>query len=59
MTICPYCTKAKILFDSLDIPYEVIDITNNEEELDRLSQKTGRDTVSLKSLKEIDSLEDI
>lgn len=28
--ICPYCIRAKALFDKLDVPYKIIDISTND-----------------------------
>ena len=32
VTYCPYCIKAKKILTELNIPFEEIDITENEEE---------------------------
>jgi len=42
---CPYCTQAKALLDSLNIKYEDIDVTHNQELLMEISQKSGLQTV--------------
>jgi len=44
-TYCPYCIKAKALFDDLDIKYEEIDITNTPEVIVEISEKSGFRTV--------------
>ena len=38
---CPYCDMAKRLFDSLDVPYEQIDVTNDSEARAELLERTG------------------
>jgi len=43
--ICPYCVKAKLLFESLEIPFKVIDITETPEMMDDLEKKSGIRTV--------------
>jgi glutaredoxin 3 len=44
--ICPYCTRAKALFDKLGIPYTVIDISeSNELRQEMISRSGGRTTV--------------
>lgn len=43
---CPFCRKAKELFKSLNVEFEEIDITPNEDEMFRkLSAETGSHTV--------------
>lgn len=42
---CPYCTKAKLLFDDLEIPYQIIDISEYTDVPLDLEKKTGRTTV--------------
>lgn len=44
---CPYCDRAKTLLDNKGIKYEVIDLTNNLDELDQWKQKTGWKTVPI------------
>ncbi len=38
---CPYCDAAKNLLQSLELPYEEIDLTGNMDEMDRIKQETG------------------
>ncbi|PIZ96766.1 MAG: glutaredoxin 3 [Candidatus Magasanikbacteria bacterium CG_4_10_14_0_2_um_filter_33_14] len=38
---CAYCKKAKELLDSLDIPFEEIDITEDTKVRDEASKKAG------------------
>lgn len=45
MNFCPYCKRAKALFDSLKIPYTEIDVTNNDIKMQELTEKTGVMTV--------------
>lgn len=45
MNFCPYCKRAKALFDSLKVPYTEIDVTNNESKMQELIAKTGVMTV--------------
>lgn len=42
---CPYCVKAKTLLNSLAIPFDEHDVTNNPEIIEELSQKSGFRTV--------------
>ena len=42
---CPYCTRAKALLDKRGIPYEVIDISNDDEKRAWLVKASGRRTV--------------
>ncbi|MDD3419894.1 MAG: glutaredoxin 3 [Candidatus Gastranaerophilales bacterium] len=43
---CPYCKKAKSLFEQLGVDYEEHDITDNEDDImDSLIKKTGMSTV--------------
>lgn len=44
-TNCPYCVQAKALLDSLGAPYANVDLTNNQEKLIALSEKSGLFTV--------------
>lgn len=44
--ICPYCTRAKALFDKLGITYTVIDISqNNDLRQEMINRSGGRTTV--------------
>lgn len=42
---CPYCIRAKSLLESLDIPFEEIDITSTPEMMSEISEKSGMTTV--------------
>jgi len=42
---CPYCSRAKALLDSLEVPYEDHDITDTPEKIEELSKKSGIRTV--------------
>ncbi|MCP5362237.1 MAG: glutaredoxin 3 [Hyphomicrobiales bacterium] len=38
---CPYCTRAKALFDMKKVPYTEIDITHDPELQNEVVQKSG------------------
>lgn len=38
---CPYCTKAKALFNKKNIPFEEIDITGNNSLLEQMIQQSN------------------
>jgi glutaredoxin 3 len=42
---CPYCTHAKALFDSLNIPYEEIKVDTDPEMRQHMEQISKRRTV--------------
>jgi glutaredoxin 3 len=42
---CPYCISAKRFFNSQNLPYQEIDITNKDEMWDMLQKKTRQQTV--------------
>jgi glutaredoxin 3 len=42
---CAYCTRAKALLDRRGIPYEVIDVTNDDAKRAWLVKASGRRTV--------------
>ena len=42
---CPYCVRAKRLLEKKKVPYQEIDVSWNDEERIKLSQRTGRRTV--------------
>ncbi len=42
---CPYCVQAKALLDSLGAKYENVDLSNDQEKLIALSEKSGLFTV--------------
>jgi glutaredoxin 3 len=42
---CPYCDMAERLFDSLDVDYEEIDVTEDDETRQELVDRTGQKTV--------------
>ena len=44
---CPYCDRAQVLLDNKGIKYEVLDLTNNLDELDKWKEKTGWKTVPM------------
>lgn len=42
---CPYCIRAKRLLTKNNINFKEIDITNQDDKLDELKEKTGIGTV--------------
>jgi glutaredoxin 3 len=44
-TTCPYCIKAKNLLKSLEVEYEEINITGDQEALNALTKRSGMRTV--------------
>ncbi len=44
---CPYCVRAIQLLENLEIAYEEIDLTDKEEEIDRIKRETGWRTVPI------------
>lgn len=44
-THCPYCDRAKGLLDRKSIEYQVIDLTSDLDELNKLKARTGMRTV--------------
>ncbi len=44
---CPYCDRAKTFLDNKGFKYEVVDLTNNHDELEKLKQQTGWKTVPM------------
>lgn len=46
-TYCPYCKRAKSLFESLQIPYEEIDVENNHELREKLIETYNWQTVPM------------
>ncbi|MSR77670.1 MAG: glutaredoxin 3 [Candidatus Omnitrophica bacterium] len=44
---CPYCTRAKNLLKSKNIPFQEIDLTDNQAKRDELQAKTGWMTVPM------------
>lgn len=44
---CPYCDRAVALLNEKGAQYEIIDLTNNLDELDAWKQKTGWRTVPI------------
>ncbi len=45
MQHCPFCDRAKRLLDDKEINHEVIDLTSQPEELEKLRKRTGMRTV--------------
>ncbi len=44
---CPYCVNAKRLLDDKGVKYEVIDLTDNPAEMQRIKDETGWRTVPI------------
>lgn len=44
---CPYCDRAVNFLEGRGIAYDVIDLTNNLDELDRIKNETGWRTVPI------------
>lgn len=44
---CPYCDRALNFFNSREIDVEVIDLTGQQEEIDRIKNETGWRTVPI------------
>lgn len=44
-SVCPYCVRAKKLFDLKKVPYEEISIEGKQDEAEALFAKTGFRTV--------------
>lgn len=44
---CPYCDRAVALLNEKGVQYEIIDLTDNLDELDAWKQKTGWRTVPI------------
>ena len=38
---CPYCVRAIQFLTNRDIPFEEIDLTGNQSEMNRIKQETG------------------
>jgi glutaredoxin 3 len=44
---CPYCERAIRLLESKQVPFEIIDLTGQPEEIQRLKNETGWMTVPI------------
>ena len=44
---CPYCTRAKNLLQSKNIPFQEVDLTNDDKKREELENKTGHMTVPM------------
>lgn len=44
---CPYCVRAMQFLKNREIPYEEIDLTGNQSEIDRIKRETGWATVPI------------
>ena len=44
-TYCPYCNMAEKLFEEMGVEYDEIDVTHDDEERQKLVDRTGMRTV--------------
>jgi len=44
---CPYCTRAKNLLKKKNIPFQEVDLSNDDEKRNELTEKTGCMTVPM------------
>lgn len=44
---CPYCVRAMQFLKNREIPYEEIDLTGNQSEINRIKRETGWATVPI------------
>lgn len=44
---CPFCTRAKQLLKSKNIPFQEIDLTNQSDLREKISKETGWQTVPM------------
>ena len=44
---CPHCHRAKALLEQKNIPFEEIDLTNDQKTRDEIQEKTGWMTVPI------------
>ncbi len=44
---CPYCDRAISLMNELNIPFEEIDLTDQDDEIRRIKNETGWKTVPI------------
>ncbi len=44
---CPYCDRARTFFENNQIPFQEIDLSNNEAEINRIKEETGWRTVPI------------
>jgi glutaredoxin 3 len=44
---CPYCDRAITFMDNKGIDYDVVDLTDKPEEIDRIKNETGWRTVPI------------
>ena len=51
-TFCPYCTAAKELLEQKGIPFDESNLTDRQQELTELKQRTGMRTVPQVFIKE-------
>lgn len=44
---CPFCVRAINFLNARDIPFQEIDLTGNQSEMDRMKQETGWATMPI------------
>lgn len=44
---CPFCTESRKLLDEKKIPFEEVNLTQNEELLTELKNRTGQKTIPI------------
>tara|TARA_B110001454_G_scaffold219202_1_gene251981 strand:+ start:70986 stop:71249 length:264 start_codon:yes stop_codon:yes gene_type:complete len=44
---CPFCTRAINFLNARDIPFEEVDLTGNQPEMDRMKAETGWATMPI------------
>lgn len=44
---CPFCVKAKNFLNNKGIPFQEIDLTDRQDEIDRIKNETGWRTVPI------------
>ncbi len=49
---CPYCTRAINFLNARDIPFKEIDLTGNQNEMDRMKKETGWATMPIILIKD-------
>ena len=42
---CPYCTRAKALFNKKNVPFKEVDITNDPAAMSEMIERSGNRTV--------------
>ncbi len=44
---CPYCDRAEVFFKNRNIAVEIVDLTDQPDEIDRIKNETGWRTVPI------------